>query len=81
MYGKSGWPSHPARIHRPLRRYAGFLWGIPHFTERLRDALAWLDRYPGFKIGLENEAYMYDYLAEHDPKLIAEIRASLARYA
>jgi alpha-mannosidase len=57
------------------------LWGIDHLAARLRDALAWLDRYPGFKIGLENEAYTYDSLAEHDPKLLAEIRAALQRYA
>jgi alpha-mannosidase len=56
------------------------LWGIDHFVERLRDAVAWLDRYPGFKIGLDNEAYTYDYLAEHDPKVLAELRHVLARH-
>ncbi len=56
------------------------LWGIPHFTERLRDAVAWLDRYPGFKFGLENEAYTYDYLAERGPETIEEIRRDLKKY-
>ena len=56
------------------------LWGIDHMAARLRDALAWLDRYPGFKIGMENEAYTYDVLAARDPKLLAEIRAALQRY-
>ncbi len=57
------------------------LWGIPHFVERLRDAVAWLDRYPGFKIGLDNEAHTYDHLAENDPKVLTEIRRYLDRYA
>ncbi|MBI4877236.1 MAG: hypothetical protein HY822_21625 [Acidobacteria bacterium] len=57
------------------------LWGIPHFAEKLREAVAWLDRYPGFKIGLDNEAYTYDFLAEHDPKLLAEVRGLLDKYA
>lgn len=56
------------------------LWGIPHFKERLRDAIAWLDRYPGFKIGLDNEARTYDYLAEHDPAVLEEMRGYLKRY-
>jgi len=56
------------------------LWGTDHFGERLRNAISWLDRYPGFKIGLENEAYAYDYLAEHDPALLEELRADLKKY-
>ncbi len=56
------------------------LWGIDHFAEKLRDAAAWLDRYPNFKIGLDNEAYTYDYLAERDPHLLAELRRMLDRY-
>ena len=56
------------------------LWGTDHFGERLRNAISWLDRYPGFKIGLENEAYAYDYLAEHDPALLDELRADLKKY-
>ena len=31
------------------------LWGGDHFRERLRDAVSWLDKYPDFKIGLDNE--------------------------
>ena len=57
------------------------LWGTDHFAERLRDAVGWLDRYPGFKIGLDNEAYVYDYLAERDPALLAELRGDLEKYA
>jgi alpha-mannosidase len=57
------------------------LWGTDHFAERLRNAMSWLDRYPGFKIGLDNEAYVYDYLAEHDPALLEELRSDLKKYA
>ncbi len=56
------------------------LWGIDHFTKYLRSAIEWMDRYPSFKIGLENEAYTYDYMAEHEPKLLEEVRGCLARY-
>jgi alpha-mannosidase len=56
------------------------LWGIPQFKERIHDAIAWLDRYPGFKIGLDNEAYTYDYLAAHDPAMLEEMRGYLKRY-
>jgi alpha-mannosidase len=56
------------------------LWGIPQFTANLRSAVAWLGRYPGFKIGLDNEAYTYDYLAEHDPAVLDEVRGYLMKY-
>lgn len=42
------------------------LWGSEHFRERLRNAIALLDKYPSFKIGLDNEAQIYDYFAEND---------------
>ena len=32
------------------------LWGSDHFTERLRNAISWLDKYKSSKIGLDNEA-------------------------
>ncbi len=56
------------------------LWGIPHFKQSLAQAAAWLDLYPWFKLGLDNEAYTYDHLAEHDPATLEEIRAMLVRY-
>src|SRR5512138_1252587 len=57
------------------------LWGKEHFAERLRDSVSWLDKYPGFKIGLDNEAHTYDVLAEEDPKTLEGIRGWLKRYA
>jgi alpha-mannosidase len=56
------------------------LWGRDHFVEHLRTAAEWLDRYPSFKIGLDNEAYTYDRLAEQDPAVIEQIRGYLDQY-
>jgi alpha-mannosidase len=56
------------------------LWGRDHFVQYLRTAAEWLDRYPGFKIGLDNEAYTYDRLAEQDPVVIEQIRGYLDKY-
>ena len=56
------------------------LWGIPEFVANLRSAVEWLDRYPRFKIGLDNEAYTYDYLAEHEPEVLDQVRGFLQKY-
>jgi hypothetical protein len=56
------------------------LWGRDHFVQYLRTAAEWLDRYPSFKIGLDNEAYTYDRLAEQDPAVIEQIRGYLEQY-
>jgi alpha-mannosidase len=56
------------------------LWGAAHFLDRLRDAISWLKRYPHFKIGLDNETYLYDYLAEHEPAALEELRGYLQRF-
>ena len=56
------------------------LWGRDHFVQYLRTAAEWLDRYPSFKIGLDNEAYTYDRLAEQDPAVIEQIRGYLDKY-
>ncbi len=56
------------------------LWGRDHFVKYLHSAVDWLDRYPSFKIGLDNEAYTYDKLAEQDPAVLEEIRGYLGKY-
>lgn len=56
------------------------LWGRDHFVKYLHSAVDWLDRYPGFKIGLDNEAYTYDKLAEQDPAVLEEMRGYLSKY-
>ena len=57
------------------------LWGSDHFVKYLRSAVEWLDRYPSFKIGLDNEAYTYDHLARINPEILQEIRTYLKKYA
>lgn len=56
------------------------LWGGEHFIERLKSATKWLDKYPSFKIGLDNEAQIYDYFAEEEPLLLEEMKKILAKY-
>ena len=56
------------------------LWGSDHFRERLKNAIEWLDKYPGFKIGLDNEAQIYDYFAENKPALLDELKGYLQKY-
>jgi len=56
------------------------LWGRDHLVQHLRTAAEWLDRYPSFKIGLDNEAYTYDRLAEQDSAIIEQIRGYLEKY-
>lgn len=78
-------PSRPSATPSPLYLltydHGGLvLWGREHFADRLKSAVAWLDRYPSFKIGLDNEAYTYDKLAEEDPALLEEIRRYLRNY-
>ncbi len=57
------------------------LWGDDHFVNHLRSAVEWLDRYPSFKIGLDNEAHTYDQLARTSPEVLQEIRRYLKKYA
>jgi alpha-mannosidase len=57
------------------------LWGSDHFMERLRNAMEWLDKYKSFKIGLDNEAYVYDYLGENEPELMDELKSDLQKYS
>jgi hypothetical protein len=56
------------------------LWGSDHFRERLENAIEWLDKYPTFKIGLDNEAQIYDYFAENEPALLEELTGYLEKY-
>lgn len=56
------------------------LWGRDHFLQYLRSAVEWLDRYPSFKIGLDNEAHTYDQLADEAPEVLEEIRGYLRKY-
>ena len=56
------------------------LWGEEHFRERLQNAVDWLNKYPSFKIGLDNEAQIYDYFAEHNTGILNELKQYLNQY-
>ncbi len=56
------------------------LWGSDHFRERLKNATEWLDKYPSFKIGLDNEAQIYDYFAGSEPAMLDELNGLLKKY-
>lgn len=55
------------------------LWG-PHFRERIESAVTWLEKYPKFKIGLDNESFAYDKYSEEDPAIIETIKEILDKY-
>jgi len=56
------------------------LWGTEHFGEHLQSAYDWLDKYPSFKIGIDNECFAYDIYAETAPEIIADIQNALEKY-
>ncbi|MGC8885756.1 MAG: hypothetical protein ACP5MG_01195 [Verrucomicrobiia bacterium] len=56
------------------------LWGYEHFIQNFRTLLEWFDRHPKLKMGLDNEAWMYDWLAENQPAILAEIKNALQKY-
>jgi len=73
--------SKPTSLYMLTYDHGGLvLWGTEHFTRYLRNAISWLDRYPGFKIGLDNEAYTYDFLKQQDTALLNELRGYLEHY-
>ncbi len=55
------------------------LWG-EQFAERLSSAGEWMQKYPKFKFGLDNEAGCYDLYAEEYPQINDKIRKMLKLY-
>ncbi len=56
------------------------LWGEHRVEKSLNTAEEWLEKYPGFKVGTESEAWAYDYLREHNPSLLGRIRNLSEKY-
>ena len=56
------------------------LWGTDHFEAHLQSAYDWLDKYPTFKIGLDNECFAYDVYALEAPGIISNIQNALKKY-
>ena len=55
------------------------LWG-PDFAASMKSAIEWMEKYPKFKTGLDNEAYCYDRYAQENPEIIKEIQNTLSRF-
>ena len=55
------------------------LWG-PHFINSLKTSVEWMEKYPKFKIGQDNESYCYDRYAVDNPEIIGKLRELLAEY-
>jgi len=56
------------------------LWGTDHFEEHLQSAYDWLDKYPSYKTGLDNECFAYDIYAQNAPEIISNIQNALKKY-
>ncbi len=56
------------------------LWGYGHFIQHFREMLGWLDRHPELKMGLDNEAWMYEWLAYNQPVVLRELKDALIKY-
>jgi hypothetical protein len=81
MSEKSGGAGRPGVCYVVSYDHGGrVLWGYEHFLSHFRGLLEWLDRHPRLKMGLDKEAWMYDWLAENQPAVLEEIRRALARY-
>jgi hypothetical protein len=60
--------------------HGGFiLWG-DQFEEKIDSAVDWLEKYPKFRIGLDNECFAYDEYARSNPAIIAKINDVLGRF-
>ncbi len=55
------------------------LWG-PDFINSLKTSVEWMNKYPKFKIGQDNESYCYDRYAAENPEIIEKLRELLANY-
>ena len=55
------------------------LWG-PHFINSLKTSVEWMEKYPKFKIGQDNESYCYDRYAAENPEIIDKLRELLEKY-
>ncbi|MCL2773551.1 MAG: hypothetical protein FWD71_09405, partial [Oscillospiraceae bacterium] len=55
------------------------LWG-EYLKNQLQSAYDWLEKYPCFKIGLDNECFAYDIYSQISPDIITGIQDALKKY-
>lgn len=54
-------------------------WGS-HFIDSLKSSVDWMEKYPKFKIGQDNESFCYDRYAVENPEIIEKLRELLSKY-
>jgi hypothetical protein len=74
--------SHLPSVYAATYNHLGIiLWGKEQLKASLVQEMEWLERHPNLKLGWDHEAYTYDYLAEHDPEMLEEMKTGLTRFA
>lgn len=60
--------------------HGGYIgWGA-HYLNSLKTSVEWMEKYPKFKIGQDNESYCYDRYAAEKPEIIEKLRQLLAEF-
>lgn len=60
--------------------HGGYVLWEDRFYEKLLEAEELLEKYPFFKIGLDNESFAYEQFEKTDPKVVNKIREMLERF-
>ena len=60
--------------------HGGYVFWEERFYEKLLEAEALLEKYPNFKIGLDNESYAYEQFGKTDPRVVEKIKELLKKY-
>ncbi len=60
--------------------HGGFVLWKDKVETTLREHIGWLEQYPGFKFGLDYEAFTFDELSKTNPEIMDLIRDALSKY-
>lgn len=60
--------------------HGGYVLWEDRFYEKLLEAEKLLEKYPFFKIGLDNESFAYEQFGKTDPRIVKKIREMLKRF-
>ena len=68
------------RVYLMSYDHGGYVtWGS-HFIDSLKSSVDWMEKYPKFKIGQDNESFCYDRYAVENPEIIEKLRELLSKY-
>lgn len=74
-----GWRLSP--VYAASYDHLGYiLWGVKTLERILKQETEWLEKYPGFRIGWDHEAFTYDYMTENTPELFEKYKQALQRF-